>query len=171
MNPGNSAQRSRISSSDGNFILTNDTDHTILGSSWIGLNNMGGVNKETIVVNNTAAPLYINPNAMLLDNQGTLRADSGATLAVLDGLKNYGSGTLTGGTYYAVGTIKLPVSTADIVTNAATIVMDGRHPPFSAMPTIRMPRRALQPMRRPETLPSRTGGTSPRRECFPMPGR
>ena len=125
MNPGNSAQRSRISSSDGNFVLTNDTDHTIQGSGWIGQNNMGVVNKGTIVANNAGASLYINPNAKLLDNRGTLRAESGATLAVLDGLKNYGSSTLTGGTYYAAGTIKLPIATAGIVTNAATIVMDG----------------------------------------------
>ncbi len=125
LNPGNSAQRSRISSTNGNYILTNDTDHKILGSGWVGQNNMGIVNKGTITANNAAAPLYINPNVNLLDNQGTLRAESGATLAVLDGLKNYGSNTLTGGTYYAAGTIKLPVAATGIVTNAATIVLDG----------------------------------------------
>jgi len=125
MNPGNTLQRSRISSTNGSFVLTNDTDHTIMGSGWIGQNNMGIVNKGTIVADNAAAPLYINPNSKLLDNQGTLRAESGATLAVLDGLKNYGSNTLTGGTYYAAGTIKLPVAATGIVTNAATIVLDG----------------------------------------------
>jgi len=125
MNPGNTLQRSRISSTNGSFVLTNDTDHTIMGSGWIGQNNMGIVNKGTIVADNAAAPLYINPNSKLLDNQGTLPAESRATLAVLDGLKNYGSNTLTGGTYYAAGTIKLPVAATGIVTNAATIVLDG----------------------------------------------
>jgi hypothetical protein len=85
MNPGNSAQRSRISSSDGNFVLTNDTDHTILGSGWVGENNMGLVNKGTIAATNAGAPLYIDVNSRDAVNEGTFKATAGAGLHLMNG--------------------------------------------------------------------------------------
>lgn len=56
-----------------------------------------------------------------LTNQGTVRAGAGAVLSV-GNLTNYSGGTLTGGTYDAVGTIWIigPIS-----NNAATIILDG----------------------------------------------
>lgn len=56
-----------------------------------------------------------------LTNQGTVRAGAGAVLSV-GNLTNYSGGTLTGGTYDAVGTIWIIGS---IVNNAATIILDG----------------------------------------------
>jgi len=56
-----------------------------------------------------------------LTNQGTVRAGAGAVLSV-GNLTNYSGGTLTGGTYDAVGTLWIAGS---ILDNAATIILDG----------------------------------------------
>jgi hypothetical protein len=56
-----------------------------------------------------------------LTNQGTVRAGAGANLSV-GNLTNYSGGTLTGGTYDAVGTLWIAGSISD---NAATIILDG----------------------------------------------
>jgi hypothetical protein len=56
-----------------------------------------------------------------LTNQGTVRAGAGDNLSV-GNLTNYSGGTLTGGTYDAVGTLWIAGS---ISHNAATIILDG----------------------------------------------
>jgi len=54
-------------------------------------------------------------------NEGTMQAVGGSTLSV-SSLTNYANNTLTNGTYYASGTLKLPDA---IQINAATIILDG----------------------------------------------
>jgi cytoskeletal protein CcmA (bactofilin family) len=56
-------------------------------------------------------------------NNGTLNVKAGSTFTVKGSLTNFDSGTLTGGTYNIAGTLQF--TNAAIVTNAATIVLDG----------------------------------------------
>jgi hypothetical protein len=116
-----------LSDSTGNVVLTgrnyarltNDTLHTIEGSGSIGsgghattFTNLGTVRA------NQGTPLYLYGGAT---NNGTFEAKSGSTL-VATNLTNLSGGTLTGGTYAASGTIRLP---GNISVNAATILLDG----------------------------------------------
>jgi hypothetical protein len=55
-------------------------------------------------------------------NTGTVEVDSG-TLSLTGAFSNFAGSTLTGGTYIIAGTFQFPG--ANIVTNAATIVLDG----------------------------------------------
>ena len=55
-------------------------------------------------------------------NSGTVNVLEG-TLDLRSGFSNFSGGTLTGGTYNVAGIFKF--AGADIVTNAATIVLDG----------------------------------------------
>jgi hypothetical protein len=59
-----------------------------------------------------------------LINQGTITAQSGGTLTV-QGIANFAGGTLTGGTWQAVGNSTLRLLGADVVTNTAGILLDG----------------------------------------------
>jgi hypothetical protein len=57
-------------------------------------------------------------------NSGTLSVGAGLSFTINGGaFTNFSSGTLTGGTYDLHGTFKFPG--ADIVTNAATVILDG----------------------------------------------
>ena len=60
----------------------------------------------------------------LFTNQGTIEAESGGTLTA-QGDTNSAGGTLTGGTWQAVGNSTLRVLGADIATIAASILLDG----------------------------------------------
>jgi RHS repeat-associated protein len=55
---------------------------------------------------------------------GVVAAVGGATLVINDST-NYAAGTLTGGTWQAIGNSTLLIPGADITTNAASIVLDG----------------------------------------------
>ena len=55
-------------------------------------------------------------------NSGTVNVLAG-TLHLAGGFTNFGGSTLTGGTYHVAGTLKFPG--ANIVTNAASIILDG----------------------------------------------
>ena len=73
----------------------------------------------------TTGGITINPSTSGFRNQGTLRAESGITLTVTDSLDaaTFSSNTLNEGTYEVLGTMRL--ANANIVTNAATILLDG----------------------------------------------
>ena len=127
LNPGDNGARSRITSNNANYVLTNDTGHTIRGAGYVGINDLGLINKGTIIADNSTYPLQIYPSGSKLNNQGTLRATNGATLIVGNtNFTNLSGTTLTGGTYevFASSTMKLPAATG-IATNAATILLDG----------------------------------------------
>ena len=67
---------------------------------------------------NFATPLGAN-----FTNDGTLMVGAKSTFDVVGHLTNFKNHTLTGGTYYLSGT--LDFRGADIVTNAATLILDG----------------------------------------------
>jgi hypothetical protein len=75
----NSANQIRGGSSAG-FI----NQLTISGSGTIGDGAMSFTNAATIIANNSAVPLIIDPNSTGFINTGTLRASSGATLEIKD---------------------------------------------------------------------------------------
>jgi hypothetical protein len=107
--------------------LIHGAGHTIQGAGSIGRNQMALTNHGTIIANQPVG-LVIDPNDSGFTNQGTLRANAGSTLTVTDGLTNFTGTTLTGGTYEAFGTNpagNLRLANANIVTNAATILLDG----------------------------------------------
>ncbi|MBI5196177.1 MAG: hypothetical protein HZA10_07635 [Nitrospirae bacterium] len=110
----------RITGASG-AVLTNDTNHTIQGSGQLGDNILGITNNGTIIANQSTA-LLINPGSAGVTNNGTFRANSGSTLTVNDTLTNLAGNTLTGGTYYVTGTMRLPGA---ININAASIILDG----------------------------------------------
>jgi fibronectin-binding autotransporter adhesin len=107
--------------------LTNQS--TIAGQGYISsnLNNQG-----TVDANVSGGTLYVQNGTTT--NSGTFRAEAGATLDLTGStLSNFSSsglsaGTLTGGTYDVFsGTLKFNNGgfTNDIVTNAASILLDG----------------------------------------------
>ncbi len=59
-------------------------------------------------------------------NNGTLFIDGASTFRVTGRLTNFANGTLTGGTWLIAGTLVFP--NADIVTDAANLVLDGSGP-------------------------------------------
>jgi hypothetical protein len=59
-------------------------------------------------------------------NSGTLAVDATSSLTLTGSLSNFANGTLTGGTFLIAGTLKFP--NANIVTNAASLVLDGSGP-------------------------------------------
>jgi hypothetical protein len=127
LNPGDNGIRSRISSSNVNYVLVNDTGSTIRGAGYVGVNDLGLINRGTIIADNSTYPLSIYPSTSSLNNLGTLRATNGATLIVGNAnFQNLSGTTLTGGTYevFANSTMRLPAATG-IVTNASTILLDG----------------------------------------------
>ncbi len=60
-------------------------------------------------------------------NSGTVNVDAG-TLALTGGLSNFSGTTLTGGSYAVTGPGILEFTGANIVTNAASIILDGPGP-------------------------------------------
>jgi hypothetical protein len=109
--------------------LTNTAGHTIQGAGQLGV-NLIGLNNQGLILANQNTPLTINPRDDLgLTNSGILRANAGSTLQVTDHLANYSGTTLAGGTYAVYGTAGSPgnlqLPTGAIVTNAATILLDG----------------------------------------------
>ncbi len=125
---------------DSGFTLTNSGD-TIQGYGQVGnggslnvINGAGGkllanVAGQTLTVNGTGG----------LTNNGTMQANAGSTLLVTQGFTNFSAGTLTGGTYNvygtgsSAGTIQidaLGTAGGEIVTNNATIVLNGPNSDF-----------------------------------------
>jgi hypothetical protein len=121
---GNTAVLTGLINNSGNITLASGY-LTISGATSLtggGTVNLGGysINGDPLTnVNNT-----IQGNGSVhaqLTNQGTVRAGAGDTISV-GNLTNYSGGTLTGGTYDAVGTIGIAGA---IVNNAATLILDG----------------------------------------------
>ena len=66
----------------------------------------------------------VGSSSGLITNQGTIAATGGGSLTV-QGFTNFAGGTLTGGTWEAVGGSTLRLVGANITTNAAGILLDG----------------------------------------------
>ena len=58
------------------------------------------------------------------NNPGSIAVSAG-TLSLTGGLANFSGTTLTGGSYTVIGTSTLQFASANIVTNAAAVVLDG----------------------------------------------
>ena len=129
---------------DGTFaggnVLTN-SNNTIQGYGSIGytsdlkvINSAGG----TLLANVAGQTLSVDGTGGLTNN-GTMQANAGSTLLVTQGFTNFSGGTLTGGSYNVYGTgssagtiqINALGSTGgEIVTNDATILLDGLNSNF-----------------------------------------
>ena len=118
----------RITGSAASSRLINAAGHTIEGAGQIGL-NATAITNEGLIVANQPTGIVIDPSGNGLTNTGTLRVNAGSTLRVTDNLTNFSGTTLTGGTYNVYGTAGSPgtmrLANANIVTNAATILLDG----------------------------------------------
>jgi hypothetical protein len=106
-------------------VLTNSS--TIQGAGNIGNGQMGLVNNNTILANQST-PLKINVNSTGFNNKGTLTVNTGDTLNITgaaNSFLNFNSttGTLTGGTYTVNGTLQF--DNANIKTNSANITLIG----------------------------------------------
>ena len=93
-------------------------------------NNFNSIVNQGIIVASGSAGLTFNMNAgTSLTNTGIFQVNAGSTMNVNNGLNNYSSNTLTGGTYKVYGTAgnagNMRLANANIVTNAATILLDG----------------------------------------------
>ena len=122
---GNSTAN-RIYSAAGTGTLIN-SDNTIQGAGQIGIGQTTITNQAAgTIIANQSNPLTISAGSGGFTNNGTLRATAGSTLNVTGPFTNFNSGanTLTGGTYQVLnGTFKF--DNANIVTNAARVVLDG----------------------------------------------
>ena len=82
------------------------------------------LNSGTIGVTAGSFAITQSGTTPTFSNSGTLSVGTGVTFTISGGaFTNFSSGTLTGGTYDLRGTFKFPG--ADVVTNAATVVLDG----------------------------------------------
>lgn len=117
------------------LTVTNSTSLTISGSDTIAtggvVNGQGSIvgtgtllNLGTIASNQAAGVLAIS--SATLTNQGTVFANN-ASLAIQSGvdLTNLAGGTLTGGVWESSGTGALAFLEGSIVTDAATIILNG----------------------------------------------
>ena len=100
------------------------------GPAIIAGGNNTLINNGLISADVSGGTLNIVPpaNGGSLTNNGTLRASNGGTLTVSSALTNLSGTTLTGGTYEVIagaGTANMRLPNANIVTNAATILLDG----------------------------------------------
>jgi hypothetical protein len=83
----------RILGESGADRLINGATHTIQGSGQIGADFMALTNQGVIEANQIA-PLTIDTSASGFINEGTLRANSGSTLTVVDSVANAGAAVI-----------------------------------------------------------------------------
>jgi hypothetical protein len=88
----------------------------------------GFVNQGTISADTQGGTITIT--ATHWSNQGTIQAQNGGTLLARDNLTNFSTGTLTGGTWQVFADSTLRLVNTGIVTNAATILLDGANSNF-----------------------------------------
>ena len=113
----------RIYSDGASSTLVNNS--TIQGSGQIGavVNPFTFTNGANgLILANQSTSLLIGGMATLTNN-GTEQTASGSLLQVTGPFTNFSGTTLTGGTYDNAGTFQFP--NANIVTNQATIIMNG----------------------------------------------
>jgi hypothetical protein len=130
--------------------VTQVSGNTLTGGTWnifanatLSLNNganltqnngsvtLNGVNAvfanlNNLATNNGSFAILAGRNFTTVgdfSNAGTLTVGTGGTFQVTGNLTNFSGTTLTGGSYVVSGTLQFP--NANIVTNAASIVLDG----------------------------------------------
>ena len=114
----------------GNLIIGDGAILNLLGSASLDIQN------DQAILNTLGGDATVNDGGLLdksagtgttsiqvaFSNFNTLEVQSG-TLSVSGAFSNFAGSTLAGGSYFIAGTFQFPG--ADIVTNAATIVLDG----------------------------------------------
>jgi hypothetical protein len=125
-----------LASNTGSFTLQNGASLTTAGAfSNAGTLAIGSGSTFTLSANGTssgsvttAGTLNLSAGSTLTvsgsySQSGTVNIPAGATLSLTGTFANFAGNTLTGGTYFVAGTFQF--QNANIVTNAATIVLDG----------------------------------------------
>ena len=101
--------------------LTNQS--TIQGAGSVGDSNPMPITNHGTILANLSSPLYIVPDVTGFTNTGKLIVNPGSTLEIRGTFNNLSTtGTLSGGTYTASGTLGFP---ANVVTNGAAITLSG----------------------------------------------
>jgi fibronectin-binding autotransporter adhesin len=105
--------------------LTIGPDITIHGQTGTvgGTGNVAFVNQGTISADVSGGTITLTGTGW--SSIGTVRAENGGTLLTQGTTGNFANGTLRGGTWQVLAYSTLRLLNADIVTNAATIVLDG----------------------------------------------
>jgi YD repeat-containing protein len=120
----------------GSSVLSFQGAQTLAGAGVVTLNNVSG--GEGLLVPTAGDTLIIGPNVVVqgnsgfvgsltggaFTNQGTISATGGGTLTA-QGDTNFAVGTLTGGTWQAAGNSTLRLLGANLVSNAANLLLDG----------------------------------------------
>ena len=101
-------------------VLTNDIDHTIQGSGYIGRWDVNVVNKGTIIANQSTA-LYLQGYAII--NSGLIQA-KGGDLSISGALNNSGLVTASGNNLSIYGTGS-GTNSGVIEANGATLTLYG----------------------------------------------
>ena len=126
MQPGTDATAQYIRYWNGGATLTNDAGHTIRGTGQIGPGGALGIVNRGLIEAEGSGGLMLHGDSSQggFTNEGTLRVLPSSTLVVRSALNNFAGGTLAGGSYEALGTLRLPDGVT-VKHNAAQIVLDG----------------------------------------------
>jgi hypothetical protein len=104
-----------------NILLHGNTGQISFGTS--SFTNQGTISADT-------AAGTITLNGTNWSNSGTIQAMNGGTALAQGTVANFSAGTLTGGTWQVFANSTLRLISTGIVTNAATIVLDGLNSNF-----------------------------------------
>jgi hypothetical protein len=114
-----------IITGSGATLSNTGTFHDQLSADSSISNDFGGApssfSNSGLYVKSGAVTSFIN---IAFTNTGTTRVSVGA-LSLNGGLVNFSAGTLSGGTYEVFGNSGLGFAGANVVTNAATVLLDG----------------------------------------------
>ncbi|MBN1517199.1 VCBS domain-containing protein [Candidatus Sumerlaeota bacterium] len=123
-------------------ILTIPAGKEIYGAGDLMGATAGMVNNGLIRANDSAGPLYLNPDAAAgFTNTGTLQADSTGELILDNGAAgftnfNAGTGTLTGGIYNVYG--RMEFTGLNLEVNQSEILIDGAGATFENSSGVRV---------------------------------
>jgi hypothetical protein len=118
---------SNLLGSPGAFTLTLGPDIVLRGKNG-QVNIQGFVNQGTLSADTAGGTITIN--ATHWSNLGTIEAQNGGTIFAQGTATNFSAGTLTGGTWQVFADSTLRLINTGIVTNAATILLDGANSNF-----------------------------------------
>jgi uncharacterized repeat protein (TIGR03803 family) len=90
---------------------------------WTAGSNVSLVVQGTINADVAGQTLFVNGSNWT--NNGITQAQNGGTLNLQGTIANFATGTLSGGAWQVFGNSTLRLNTSGIVTNAATILLDG----------------------------------------------
>jgi hypothetical protein len=126
LDSGDTNGEAYVQQSGGSYALTNAANqiqgYGVIGNGGLSfINAIGGI----LSANVPGRTLFVNASGTVT-NAGTFEADAG-TLSLVSALTNLGGDTLAAGTWEATnaGTLSFEGASNAIVTNAATLILDG----------------------------------------------